>query len=178
MSSKVSYLGVDTDFYKPGKGKRDIDVLFLNKQKGKHLDSLFEKIKDHLSSKYRIIELQNDKKWMTDESIKNYYQRAKIVLCLSRNEPFGLIPLEAGATGCVVIALNEGGFRESVEDGKTGYLMNADASLISKKIDKLLHNPQQLNKLSKNAREVMISKWTWELAGERLQNHLEGIKKR
>jgi len=40
------------------------------------------------------------------------------------NEPFGLTPPEAYFVDCPVIVTNQGGFRETVVDGKTGRLMN------------------------------------------------------
>ena len=41
------------------------------------------------------------------------------------DEDFGLTPVEAMASGKPVVAVNEGGFRETVTE-KTGLLINAD----------------------------------------------------
>lgn len=50
---------------------------------------------------------------------------ADIVLAPTRApEPFGRIPLEAGAMQALTIAADHGGFRETIIDGVTGYLFN------------------------------------------------------
>jgi glycosyltransferase involved in cell wall biosynthesis len=40
-------------------------------------------------------------------------------------EDFGIVPVEAQACGCPVVALNEGGTTETVIDGETGILVEA-----------------------------------------------------
>ncbi len=47
---------------------------------------------------------------------------AKAFLGLSRDEDFGISLVEAQLCGTPVIAFNDGGYRESVIDGKTGVL--------------------------------------------------------
>jgi alpha-1,3/alpha-1,6-mannosyltransferase len=50
------------------------------------------------------------------------------------NEHFGIVPLEAMYMGCIVFACNSGGPLESVEDGKTGYLMSPNIEDWGKKV--------------------------------------------
>jgi glycosyltransferase involved in cell wall biosynthesis len=67
--------------------------------------------------------------WRSDEEVRDLYQRATAVL-LPGVEDFGLVPVEAQACGCPVIALGQGGACESVVDGMTGFLVedgSADA---------------------------------------------------
>ena len=44
------------------------------------------------------------------------------------NEDYGLVPLEGMAAGKPCIAANEGGCKETVVDGKTGFLVEATIS--------------------------------------------------
>ena len=47
------------------------------------------------------------------------YEKAKLLFS-SEQEDFGIIPVEAMAAGTPVIALNQGGVKETVIGGKTG----------------------------------------------------------
>ena len=51
-------------------------------------------------------------------------QEAKAVLFPSIDEPFGFVPIEAMSCGTPVIAYNEGGPKETIRDGVTGFLAN------------------------------------------------------
>ena len=59
--------------------------------------------------------------WQSDETIRELYRQAR-ALIFPGLEDFGLVPVEALASGCPVIALGEGGATEVVEDGATGVL--------------------------------------------------------
>ena len=59
-----------------------------------------------------------------DEELYELYAGAKALICLAKEEDFGLTPVEAMAAGTPVIAFNGGGYRESVIDGVTGILIN------------------------------------------------------
>ncbi|MEK6823036.1 MAG: glycosyltransferase, partial [Nanoarchaeota archaeon] len=52
------------------------------------------------------------------------YAHCKGFITTSHNEDFGMTPVEAMASGKPVIAPNEGGYKESVIDGKTGTLID------------------------------------------------------
>jgi glycosyltransferase involved in cell wall biosynthesis len=60
--------------------------------------------------------------WRSDEEIRELYQRATAVL-LPGVEDFGIVPVEAQACGCPVIATGTGGVTETVADGQTGLLV-------------------------------------------------------
>ena len=57
--------------------------------------------------------------WQSDEAIRDLYREAR-ALIFPGLEDFGLVPVEALACGCPVIAFGEGGVTEVVEDGATG----------------------------------------------------------
>jgi len=56
---------------------------------------------------------------VSDEQIRHEYQRARAVI-LAGEEDFGIVPVEAQACGCPVVALGRGGALETVIDGDTG----------------------------------------------------------
>lgn len=61
---------------------------------------------------------------VSDEELVKLYSQAKAFLALSKDEDFGITPVEAMACGTPVIAFNGGGYKETVVDGKTGVLFN------------------------------------------------------
>lgn len=60
------------------------------------------------------------------EEVRALYRRATALLHPGE-EDFGLVPVEAQACGCPVVALARGGARESVDDGVTGVLVETSA---------------------------------------------------
>ena len=57
--------------------------------------------------------------WKSNEEIRQLYREATAVLLPGR-EDFGMVPVEAQACGTPVVALDEGGARETVVDGAHG----------------------------------------------------------
>jgi glycosyltransferase involved in cell wall biosynthesis len=57
--------------------------------------------------------------WQSDHEIRNYYRRARALL-FPGEEDFGIVPLEAQACGCPVIAYGAGGALETLIDNQTG----------------------------------------------------------
>ena len=53
--------------------------------------------------------------WQSDEVIRDHYRRAGALL-FPGEEDFGIVPVEALATGCPVIAFGHGGVAENVDD--------------------------------------------------------------
>ncbi len=64
-------------------------------------------------------------------TIRALMRNAKAMVSHAINEPFGLTPPEAYFVDCPVIVSNQGGFRETVVDGKTGRLMDGGDDWIS-----------------------------------------------
>ena len=62
------------------------------------------------------------------------YARCRGLVCTAMDEDFGLTPVEAMASGKVVLAVDEGGFRETIVPGETGWLLPADAGAFAAKI--------------------------------------------
>src|SRR3989338_6719532 len=63
---------------------------------------------------------------------KKLYSNAYAVLFAGINEDFGIVPLEAMACEKPIISVNEGGPRETIIEGKTGYLINSPGEMVAK----------------------------------------------
>jgi len=71
---------------------------------------------------------------------------ATIVMCLA--EDWGLIPIESMAAGKPCIAANDGGYKESIVHGKTGYLIEPTVKEIKKYVNIL--TPQNARKMKRD----------------------------
>ena len=60
--------------------------------------------------------------WLSNEDIRELYRQSAATL-LPGVEDFGMVPVEAQACGCPVVALGDGGAAETVVDGRTGVLV-------------------------------------------------------
>lgn len=60
-------------------------------------------------------------------------------IAISREEDFGMVAIESMACGVPVIAVDEGGYRETVNDGKTGKLLRHEWGL-EKALQKVIQN--------------------------------------
>jgi glycosyltransferase involved in cell wall biosynthesis len=79
--------------------------------------------------------------WASDEAMPRYYDRAKALLFPGK-EDFGIVPVEALASGCPVIAFGEGGVRDSLVDGVTGVFFQAQTEpSLTRAIEKFMEGP-------------------------------------
>jgi glycosyltransferase involved in cell wall biosynthesis len=94
--------------------------------------------------------------------LPTYYKSADICIFPSRHEGFGIVILEAMASGIPVIASDIPSFRETISDGIDGELFKAgDADALSNKISALIQNPYLRKELSRKAFEKAKS-YSWE----------------
>ena len=68
-----------------------------------------------------------------------------------RGEGFGIVYLEAGACGKPVVAGDDGGVAEAVEDGKTGLLVEETPEAFADVLLDLATNPEKAHELGCNA---------------------------
>jgi glycosyltransferase involved in cell wall biosynthesis len=108
-------------------------------------------------------------------SLVRSYNEASLVLYAPRNEPFGLVPIEAMACGTPVIAVNEGGVRETVIHNKTGFLIERDPYEYSDAINQLTRNPNKIIEFGKYSREYVAENWTWDHSVLELEKFLESF---
>lgn len=174
--SIVSYLGVDEEFFKPAKLKKDIDVLYIGSYQPVDGYSFLKESLRYFKNHPIVKKIMVEDEWIADDKkLRQIYQRSKIIACLAYDEPFGLTPLEAMACGTPVIAVNEGGYKETIKDGETGFLVKRNAKEIADKLNLLLNDENLLRRISYNSRNHIIKNWTWERNIKLLENKLKAI---
>lgn len=199
VNSFVSYLGIDTDLFQPQKVTEENLVLSVGScRPSKGYDFLIRSlalIEPEVRPRLVIVSNFSEPGWeeylqnlasslnvcmdilnlIDDIKLVSLYNRAKLVLYAPYLEPFGLVPLEAMSCGTPVVAVKEGGVRETVIHGKTGLHTERDESLFAKATLELLSNDEKRYEMSKNGMKYVKEYWTLKHAGDRLSWHLNRL---
>lgn len=85
------------------------------------------------------------------KKLRAFYNQSLLTLATAKLEPFGLSVVESMACGTPVVAVNEGGFTETIKHNKTGLLVPRDPQKLSLAITSLIKDKQKLKKLSQNS---------------------------
>jgi len=109
---------------------------------------------------------------VSDAELVDTLNTAMALLYAPRLEPFGLAPIEANACGLPVIAVAEGGVRETVIDEVNGLLVDNDPLAMAKAIERLASDPSLARKLGSNGRAMASEKWSSSAAIDRLETRL------
>jgi mannosyltransferase len=84
--------------------------------------------------------------------IKIWYRRISLYVAPSRNEGFGLTPLEAMASGSAVVASDAGAYADLIMEGETGFVVPAgDGEALRRAIRTYLADAELLARHSANA---------------------------
>jgi len=100
------------------------------------------------------------------EALPDFYRAADVVVVPSFYESFGLVAVEAMASGVPVVASRVGGLASTVADGRTGYLIAWRCpEPFAEKIEVLLRNEQLRAALGAGAAERMRT-YSWDAVAE------------
>ena len=174
----VVYPGVDEKLFKPTNIKRKdmiVCVGRINRVKGQDfivnsLLPILDKFKlifigdgrkEDINYLNKIIGKNTNikiKKRVSDIELVDYYKKAKVTCIAAHGEPFGLSSIESQACGTPVVSVNEGGPRETIVDGITGYLSNRNKKIYLEKTILAINNSE---KMKYNSVKNVIQNWTW-----------------
>jgi D-inositol-3-phosphate glycosyltransferase len=103
------------------------------------------------------------------DGLADYYRAADVCIVPSRAESFGLVALEAAACGTPVVAASVGGLRSLVDDGETGFLVDArDPAAYAAPVAKLFGDPALAAEMGAMA-SLRSRKYTWSITAARLR---------
>jgi glycosyltransferase involved in cell wall biosynthesis len=108
---------------------------------------------------------------ISHEEVVRILNEAAVMAYAPRLEPFGYAPLEAAACGLPVVAQAEGGVRETVIDGETGFLVDNDGDL-HLALQRILNDDVLAHRMGAAARRRAESMWSLSAATDRLESHL------
>ena len=106
----------------------------------------------------------------TRPGLASLLREARIVLVPSHSETYGLIALEAAASGVPVVAASSGGLRESVVDGVTGVVLDSrDPVVWGETVTRLLGDGELWERLARASRERALEH-PWSLSAAELSD--------
>ncbi len=162
---RISYLGVDETLFKPQRTKKKNQVLFVAEPEyiyGYDLaKEALELIPEDIRPELKMVFGTKKSRRISDAELVESYNESLVTLSLSRYDTFGLVPLESMSCGTPVIALNVAGYRETMRNRKTGYLVEFDPQEIAKRIIYLINHPDRAAQLGENGRKWVEESWTW-----------------
>jgi glycogen(starch) synthase len=108
--------------------------------------------------------------WVGDDMLHALYRVAEIVIVPSIYEPFGIVALEAMASGCLCVVADTGGLREVVPgDGRVGLRFpSKNAEALEEVLEQALTDQDARAKVVADAREHVL-KFDWAEVARRTQ---------
>lgn len=96
--------------------------------------------------------------WVDETELQKLYSECKGFITTAKDEDFGMTVVEAMAHGKTIIAPNEGGYKETIINNKTGYLID---DIDVKKLSSQIKTFKPLNKINcqKQAKKFIIQKF-------------------
>jgi len=95
--------------------------------------------------------------------LRYFYCAADVFVTMPWYEPFGITPVEAMACGVPVIGSRVGGVQYSVEDGRTGFLVEPrNAEALARRLAHVFSNPSIPRLLGKRGRKRACERFTWQ----------------
>jgi glycosyltransferase involved in cell wall biosynthesis len=184
---------VDAERFKPDGGKREsflLSVGQLNRWKGQdflirslsyvpaemrpalHLvyNKSAEGYKRYIDQKagdlgIRVKHFQN----IQESELVEMYRRAMFLVYSPIMEPFGFAPLEAMACETPVVAVKEGGVRETISNEENGLLVSRNPREFAQAVIRLLLSEDLRERLGRKGRQCVQQLWSWADSAERLE---------
>ena len=107
-----------------------------------------------------------------DAELVDLMRSASAVVHAARLEPFGYTPVEAAACGVPAVVVAEGGMKETVVAGQTGWVAEPDARSLAAALSECLQDPPEGRRRGARGRELAVRDWTVTAAAQRLERHL------
>jgi len=114
--------------------------------------------------------------YIDEETRNQLYAHADVAAFPSLYEPFGLVALEAMATGAPVVVGDTGGFAETIIDGINGLRVEpGNAGDLARKISGLLQNRDLAAAISRRGLKDVKEKYSWSAAARSYEDVYQKI---
>ncbi len=195
LDSKVCYLGIDSEkFVDQGKPRENTVVgigAFIPEKNIRlviHAVALLPEPRPKLvwignfgSFDELLVEARSlgvvlePRQYIDDDEMVDILNRSRVMAYAPRLEPFGYAPLEANACGLPVVAVAEGGVRETMVDGVNGLLVEPSAHAMASGIAQLLSQPELASRIGRQARDLVERRWGLWASIDRIEARLREV---
>lgn len=98
---------------------------------------------------------------LPSDEVRAWLRRVLINVSAQRWEGFGLLPIEAGASGTASVATRVGAAMHLIEEGRTGYLADKDDLItLEARLECLMASPEATAAMGSAAREHVLAKFS------------------
>lgn len=195
IDATVCYLGIDTEMFRPTGQQREDFVLSVGMLvSSKNVGFILRAVASVPEPRPPIIWVANTysdaylaemmdlarslgvdfrpKIRVSDTELVELYNTASVMLYAPRLEPFGFAPLEASACGLPVVAVAEGGIRETVIDGLNGLLVAHSPEVFGKAVQRLISDRCYAQDLGAAGRQFVEGNWSLDACIGRLEQQI------
>ena len=128
-------------------------------------------MRDALESRIRQLGVAHAVRFLgyrNGDELVRLYKLAEVVCMPSRNEPFGIVVLEAWSAGKPVIASQNGGPAEYVRHEVDGLKIYPNPESVVWGVDRMFSDPDRARWMGRNGRRAVQEQFTWDTITEQM----------
>jgi glycosyltransferase involved in cell wall biosynthesis len=130
-------------------------------------------MRGHLESRAHRIGVSHATRFVGQQNgwgLRDFYKASDCICVPSRNEPFGIVVLEAWSAGKPVVATAKGGPNEIVWHDVNGYKIQDNPESIAWGIGTLFHDFDHARWMGRNGRTTVETAFSWDVIAEETLN--------
>ncbi len=107
------------------------------------------------------------------DQVGQHYRHASVFCMPTRNEPFGIVFLEAFAHRLPVVASNIGALPSLIQEGASGYMVPPDdIDCLAARLIELISNPEKSRSFGNAGYQYVTANFTWERTGRLISERI------
>lgn len=114
--------------------------------------------------------------FVADDDLPRYYWTSDCYVHATRDESFGLSVIEAAWCGLPVVAVDEGGVQQTVEEGVTGFRVQPTPDAIARGVTRVLALPDRGAALGGAGRARIAAVYDWDRGARQLMAVAERVQ--
>ncbi len=113
---------------------------------------------------------------VSDQELARLYRNALFFALSSDEEGFGLVVVEAMASGIPAVSTDCGGPGDIITDGEDGLLAPVeDAEALAGAMKRLVENPELRRRMGRRARRTAVERYSFRVAGQRFLEEYDAL---